>query len=79
MNIIIWELLITGLYDIEKEEILYWENLGLDEKGKKVEEKEITQENYKKLLFNEYEGNSVKNVVKQAINEIKNKKNEKEE
>ena len=31
------------------------------------------------LLFNEYEGNSVKNVVKQAINEIKNKKNEKEE
>ena len=66
-------------YDIEKEEILYWENLGLDEKGKKVEEKEITQENYKKLLFNEYEGNSVKNVVKQAINEIKNKKNEKEE
>ena len=63
----------------EKEEILYWENLGLDEKGKKVEEKEITQENYKKLLFNEYEGNSVKNVVKQAINEIKNKKNEKEE
>ena len=51
----------------------------MDEKGKKVEEKEITQENYKKLLFNEYEGNSVKNVVKKAINEIKNKKNEKEE
>lgn len=66
-------------FDIEKEEILYWKNLGLDEKGKKVEEKEITQENYKKLLFNEYEGNSVKNVVKKAINEIKNKKNEKEE
>lgn len=66
-------------YDIEKEEILYWKNLGLDEKGKKVEEKEITQENYKKLLFNEYEGNSVKNVVKQAISEIKNKKNENEE
>ena len=62
-------------FDIEKEEILYWKNLGLDEKGKKVEEKEITQENYKKLLFNEYEGNSVKNVVKKAINEIKNKKN----
>ena len=58
---------------------MYWKNLGLDEKGKKVEEKEITQENYKKLLFNEYEGNSVKNVVKKAINEIKNKKNEKEE
>lgn len=53
--------------------------MGLDEKGKKVKEKEITQENYKKLLFNEYEGNSVKNVVKKAINEIKNKKNEKEE
>ena len=66
-------------FDIEKEEILYWKNLGLDEKGKKVKEKEITQENYKKLLFNEYEGNSVKNVVKKAINEIKNKKNEKEE
>lgn len=66
-------------FDIEKEEILYWKNLGLDEKGKKVKEKEITQENYKKLLFNEYEGNSVKNVVKKAINEKKNKKNEKEE
>ena len=59
-------------FDIEKEEILYWKNLGLDEIGK-------TQENYKKLLFNEYEWISVKNVVKKAINEIKNKKNEKEE
>ena len=38
-------------FDIEKEEILYWKNLGLDEKGKKVKEKEITQENYKKLYF----------------------------
>ncbi len=48
-------------------------------KEKRLKKKEITQENYKKLLFNEYEGNSVKNVVKQAISEIKNKKIEKEE
>lgn len=61
-------------YDIEKEEMLYWEMLGLDEKGKKVDVKEITEENYKKIIFNEYEGNKVKNVVKQAIKEIRNKK-----
>lgn len=60
-------------YDIEKEEMLYWEVLGLDEKGKKIEAKEITEANYKKITFNEYEGNAVKNVVKQAIKEIKRK------
>lgn len=63
-------------YDIEKDEMLYWKNLGLDEKGKKVEEKEITKENYKKILFNEYEGNSIKNVVRQAIDEIKRNNSE---
>lgn len=63
-------------YDIEKEEMLYWKVLGLDEKGKKVEGKEITEENYKKIIFNEYEGNAVKNVVKQAIKELKEKEKE---
>ena len=66
-------------YDIEKEEMLYWKVLGLDEKGKKVEGKEITEENYKKIIFNEYEGNAVKNVVKQAIKELKEKKRESSE
>lgn len=61
-------------YDIEKEEMLYWKVLGLDEKGKKVDIKEITEENYKKIIFNEYEGNAVKNVVKEAIKEMKKKK-----
>ena len=63
-------------YDIEKEDMLYWKVLGLDEKGKKVEGKEITEENYKKIIFNEYEGNAVKNVVKQAIKELKEKEKE---
>lgn len=61
-------------YDIEKEEMLYWKTLGLDEKGKKIDEKEITEDNYKKIIFNEYEGNTVKNVVKQAIKEMRKKK-----
>lgn len=61
-------------YDIEKEEMLYWNVLGLDEKGKKVDGKKITEENYKKIIFNEYEGNAVKNVVKEAIKELKDKK-----
>lgn len=61
-------------YDIEKEEMLYWETLGLDEKGKKIDIKEITEENYKRIIFNEYEGNAVKNLVKQAIEEMKKRK-----
>ncbi len=61
-------------YDIEKDEMLYWEALGLDEKGREVDIKEITEENYKKIIFNEYEGNAVKNVVKQAIKEMRKKK-----
>ncbi len=61
-------------YDIEKDEMLYWGALGLDEKGKKVDIKEITEENYKKIIFNEYEGNAVKNVVKQVIKEMRKKK-----
>lgn len=63
----------TIFFDIEKEEILYWRELGLDDKGKKVDSKEISRENYKKILFNEYEGNSVKNAVKNAIEELKQK------
>lgn len=66
-------------YAIEKEEMLYWKVLGLDEKGRKIEGKEITEENYKKIIFNEYEGNAVKNVVKQAIKELKEKKKESSE
>ncbi|MCH5258858.1 MAG: hypothetical protein J1F18_03840 [Lachnospiraceae bacterium] len=65
-------------YNIEKEEMLYWEILGLDEKGKKVDIKEITEENYKQIIFNEYEGNVVKNVVRQAIEEMRKKKGETE-
>lgn len=61
-------------YDIEKEEMLYWKTLGLDDKGKKIDIKEITEENYKKIIFNEYEGNAVKNVVKQAIEEMRKKR-----
>lgn len=68
----------TIFYDIEKEEILYLTELGLDNRGKKVETKEITVDNYKKILFNEFEGNSVKNAVKKAIETLKNKQENEE-
>lgn len=58
-------------YHIEIEELAYLNELGIDEKGKKVNAKSITKNNFKKLLFNEYEGNRVKNVVKKAIENVK--------
>lgn len=65
----------TIFYDIEKNETLYWQLLGLDDKGKNVTAKEITETNYKEIIFNNYEGNAIKNVIKQAIEEMKKKKN----
>jgi hypothetical protein len=64
----------TVFYHVEKEEMRYWDLLGLDDKGKKIETKSITEQNYKEILFNGYEGNAVKNIVKQAIAEMKKKK-----
>jgi hypothetical protein len=61
-------------YDIQKEEMQYWNTLGLDDMGKKVESKPITESNYAEILFNNYEGNAVKNVVKQAIADMKKKR-----
>lgn len=61
-------------YDVQKEEMRHLNLLGLDEKGKKVNSKEITEVNYAQIIFNEYEGNAVKNIVKQAIDNMKKKK-----
>lgn len=61
-------------FHIEREELAYYNKLGLDKKGKKVTEKIIDKSNYKTLLFNDYEGNSVKNVVKEAIENMKKEK-----
>ena len=54
-------------YHVQKEEVRYWNILGLDEKGKKIISQEITELNYSTIIFNGYEGNVVKNVVKEAI------------
>lgn len=54
-------------FHIEREELVYYNRLGLDKSGKSVAEKTIDSFNYKDLLFNGYEGNSVKNVFKLAI------------
>lgn len=60
-------------YDVQKEEMRHLDLLGLDEKGKKVNSKEITEENYAQIIFNGYEGNAIKNIVKEAIDNIKKK------
>ena len=60
-------------YHVQKEEIRHWSFLGIDDKGKKVNAKEITADNYSKIIFNDYKGNTIKNVVKQAIANIKRK------
>ena len=45
--------------------------LGLDDKGKKISAFPISEQNFMEVLFNGYEGNSVKNSVNQAIAEMK--------
>lgn len=58
-------------YHIQKEELRYWQVLGLDDKGKRVSAVPISEQNFMEVVFNGYEGNSVKNSVKQAIAEMK--------
>lgn len=60
-------------YRIQKEEVRYWNILGLDEKGKKITPQEITELNYPTIIFNGYEGNVIKNVVKEAIADMERK------
>lgn len=54
-------------YHVQKEEMLHWNLLGLDEKGKKVIPQSIVESNYAAIIFNSYEGNAIKNVVKEAV------------
>lgn len=54
-------------YHVQKEEMQYWNCLGLDEKGKKIVSREIDASNYAEIIFNNYEGNAIKNMVQQAI------------
>ena len=60
-------------YHVQKEEVRYWNILGLDEKGKKITPQEITELNYSTIIFNGYEGNAIKNVVKEAIANMERK------
>lgn len=60
-------------YHIQKEEMRHWCSLGLDDKGKKIDSKEITASNYSDIIFNGYEGNAIKNIVQQAIANMKKK------
>lgn len=62
-------------YHLQKEEMRYLDALGLDAKGKKVTVCEITKSNYAEIIFNNYHGNAIKNLVQEAISNIK-KKNE---
>lgn len=55
--------------DVEKRQEEYWNYLGLDDKGKIKAPKEIDEDNYLKILFNDYEGNFVKNIIEEAIKE----------
>lgn len=54
-------------YHVQKEEMQYWNCLGLDDKGKKIVSREIDASNYGEIIFNNYEGNAIKNMVQQAI------------
>ena len=54
-------------YHVQKEEMQYWNCLGLDDKGKKIVSREIDESNYAEIIFNNYEGNAIKNMVQQAI------------
>lgn len=54
-------------YHVQKEEMQYWNCLGLDDKGKKIVSREIDASNYAEIIFNNYEGNVIKNMVQQAI------------
>ena len=54
-------------YHVQKEEMQYWNCLGLDDKGKKIVSREIDASNYAEIIFNNYEGNAIKNMVQRAI------------
>lgn len=54
-------------YHIQKTEMMHLNLLGLDEKGKKIVPQAITELNYSTIIFNGYEGNAIKNVVREAI------------
>ncbi len=57
----------TIFYHVQKEEMQYWNCLGLDDKGKKIVSREIDASNYVEIIFNNYKGNAIKNMVQQAI------------
>lgn len=60
-------------YHVQKTEMIHLNLLGLDEKGKKIAPQTITESNYSTIIFNGYEGNAIKNVVREAIASIERK------
>lgn len=60
-------------YHVQKEELRHWDLLGVDEKGRKITPQVITESNYSAIIFNNYEGNVIKNVVKEAIADMERK------
>lgn len=60
-------------YHIQKEEMKHWDLLGLDEKGRKIKAQEITDTNYSAIIFNDYKGNAIKNIINQAIADMARK------
>lgn len=63
-------------FHIQKEELRYWNILGLDDKGKKISSVPISDLNLMEMVFNGYEGNTVKNSVNQAIAKMKAEQND---
>ena len=60
----------TVFYHIQKEELQYWRLLGLDDKGRKLSPISISEQNFMEIIFNGYEGNSIKNSVNKTIAEL---------
>mgnify|MGYP004611036279 FL=1 len=50
--------------------------MGLDDKGKKISSVPISDLNLMEMVFNGYEGNTVKNSVNQAIAKMKAEQND---
>lgn len=60
----------TVYFNIEKEEMIYYNYLGLDEKGKLSSPVEITKDNYSRVLFNYYDGEKVKKQIQEQAKKI---------
>lgn len=57
----------TIYFLLEKNEMMYHKLLGQDSKAKNTKAVEITEDNYKKILFNGYVGSLIKKAVQEGL------------